>query len=94
VWPIGFKMFQLLKYFDNFDNFTSHSMSILSSWALKDQLCQNKFGHDEEQFTLGRVSCHAKLWPTPPSFCSSSFRLRGCAYSGINGASPAMHFNW
>src|SRR5882762_7950367 len=24
-------MFQLLKYFDNFDNFTSHSMSLLSS---------------------------------------------------------------
>jgi len=29
--PVGFKMFQLLKYFDNFDNFTSHSMSLLSS---------------------------------------------------------------
>ena len=23
LWPVGFKMFQLLKYFDNFDNFTS-----------------------------------------------------------------------
>jgi hypothetical protein len=45
LWPVGFKMFQLLKYFDNFDNFTSHSMSMLSSTrklALKDQLCQNK----------------------------------------------------
>src|SRR5882762_8667144 len=47
-------MFQLLKYFDNFDNFTSHSVKI-------------KFGHDEEQFTQGRVPCHAKQWPTPPS---------------------------
>jgi hypothetical protein len=26
-----------------------------------------KFGHDEEQFTQGRVPCHAKQWPTPPS---------------------------
>ena len=31
MWPVGFRMFQLLKFFDNFDNFTSHSMSLLSS---------------------------------------------------------------
>ena len=31
LWPVGFKMFWLLKYFDNFKNFTSHSMSMLSS---------------------------------------------------------------
>src|SRR5882762_10876889 len=26
-----------------------------------------KFGYDKEQFTQGRVPCHAKQWPTPPS---------------------------
>ena len=73
------------------------------SWALKDQLCQNKFGHDEEQFTLGRVSCHAKLWPTPPSsqycherllFFYSSFLLRDypCVDHMIDITSSPFYF--
>jgi len=37
-------------------------------------LSKIKFGHNEEQFTQGRVPAHAKQWPTPPS--KQCFQLR------------------
>src|SRR5882762_5284128 len=47
-----------------------HTPQIVSGGSIRtsSNSVKIKFGHDEEQFTQGQVPCHAKQWPTPPSF--------------------------